>query len=378
MHHNYRTWIEISRSALHNNINNIYHLIAPSQLAVVIKANGYGHGLRQVAQIVADNHKVSWFCTASIEEALELRALGITKPLLVLAYKHHDYREALTNTIDIAVYDYKTVEEINNVGAQFNKKGQVHIKVDTGMARLGLQPQEAVGFIKKIKKNYPFVTIAGILTHVADKDNLDQTFTYEQLNKFDTILEELKKENINIPVTHALSSGVLELPSAKNYYMARAGTNIYGFWSSDISKIRTKKVRTDFALAPILTWKTRIIQCKKIPAGSYVGYACTFKAQRDSTIAVLPVGYVDGYPRSLANKSYTLVNNCYAPVIGLISMNLMMIDVTDVPQVTTGTEVTLLGPQEKVHASFFAELLNTINIELTTRLNPHIPRIITE
>lgn len=371
-----RTWIEISKTALIHNITALSTLISPSQLGVVIKAHAYGHGLLEVGQIASACPQVSFLCVAGIDEALLLRAAGITKPILTLAYSSGSFTQAIMHDIALTVYNYETVEQLRIAAQACGKKARIHIKVDTGMSRLGITPETLIEFIKKIQD--PHIIIEGALTHISDKDIHDQSFTNQQLDQFDAVLKQLAQEQIIIPITHAFSSGALELAPERHYSMARVGTNIYGLWSSAISQYRITQKNPDFILKPVLTWKTRIIQIKTIPAGSFVGYARTFQTTKETRIAVLPIGYWDGYPRGLANKSVVIINGKPAPVLGIISMNLTTVDITDIPEAQVGDQVTLIGDHPHASATHCAKLLGTLNIELTTRINPTITRIIVD
>lgn len=366
-----RTWIELNASALNHNISTLAQLIAPSQFGAVIKANAYGHGLVPMAQLVDKHPQVSWICVAGIEEALIVRSLGITKPVLTLAYRYENLDEAVQQNIAITVYDEEMIALCNTTAFRLKKAVNLHIKIDTGMSRLGFTFAQFNQLVTHIAQRYPYVVVQGLMTHVCDKDNNDQQFTLSQFALFDKTIALYQKPVL----TQVISSGVVDMPQAHNYNFARVGTNMYGFWSSAAARQRAEKMLPTIELKPVMTWKARIIHIKSIPAGAFVGYGCTYQAQRSMRIAILPVGYYDGYARNLSNKSRVLVHNTPVSVLGIVSMNLIAIDVTDVPA-HVGDEVILLGNHPAVHADTHAALLNTINIAFTTGINPTIDRII--
>ncbi|MFA6066774.1 MAG: alanine racemase [Candidatus Babeliaceae bacterium] len=372
------SWVEISRSALIHNSTIIKQLIYPSHLAVVVKANAYGHGILEIAQIVDTIPDVHMICVAQVEEAVQLQKSGIKKTFLSLAYMPENCHDAIKNTIALALYNLHDAQRLHEAALLLDKQAVVHVKIDTGMSRLGIAPQEAVAFIQFVHKHFPRITIAGIFTHLGDKDQTDISFSEKQLALFDTMLAELHQAGIRIPLTHALSSGVLEYAHDKKYSLARCGTNIYGLWSSDNSKKRAQCIMPGLELLPVLSWKSRIIQIKDIPAGSSVGYGKTFIAANPMKIAVISIGYADGYPRALSNKGIVKIGNHYAPVIGIVSMNLTAVDITPVPDVCIGDHVTLLGPDTQISADALAQLTGTINIEITTRISSTIKRIVVD
>ncbi len=366
-----RTWLEISQRAFHHNVTQIKSLIGSTALGVVVKANAYGHGMIEIATIAEHNPAISWLFTAGTQEAQELRAHGSKKPILAMAYLDSSPEEVICQNIRIALYEYSEAQILDKIAQKLGKKVLVHIKIDTGMSRLGLLPEEAVNFIQKII-NFKNIEIEGIFTHLADTNNPDLSYSYKQLEEFDKILEQLTLLKIKIPIVHALSSGALLFK--KKYSLVRVGTNIFGFWKSPIQEERFTQHAPDFYLEPVATWKTCITHMQIVAPGSSVGYARTFIAERPTTIAVVPVGYADGYARTLAHKAQVLVHSTYAPVLGIISMNLMALDVTDCGSVTVGDEVILMGKEPYTTATHTARLLGTINNEFATRISPLIER----
>lgn len=366
-----RTWIEINRSALFHNIDQLSDLVKPSDYAAVIKANAYGHGLVETGKLVNEHPAVTALCVAHIAEALSLRAAGINKSLIVVApFFDTHVDQAIRENIEFTVYNYETLKHLQNQAQTVSKKAKIHIKIDTGMTRLGFQPTEIGAIIDFCTSHCPALEVKGIMTHISDKDNEDSTFTQSQLHQFNQLISNYKQLLL---VTHALSSGALECAQNYPHSFARVGTNMYGYWSSAISKERILALQPHFSLQPVLTWKTRIMQIKMIAPGAFVGYACTFQAKKPMTIAVLPIGYWDGYPRALSNKGYVIIKGQRAPILGIVSMNLTVVDISGIPA-QVNDEVILLGTE--ITADQLAAWCNTINIEFTTRINPLIPRII--
>lgn len=374
---NNRTWVEISASAFNHNIDQLKRLAPCHEVAVTVKSNAYGHGLHQIAMLADAHPGVDWLCTAHSDEALSLRRAGIKKPILNLVYcDPQDLAECIKQHIAVTITDSLALAAIAKVAEELKLKALVHIKMDTGLNRLGVSHEyQDDAFIRAMK--HPHISLQGIFTHISDKDNNDQSYTKKQIAFFNSMIAQLRHHGIVVPRTHVLSSGALEFASSNDHHsMIRPGTNIYGLWSSMISQQRIGAQYADFSLQPVMSWKTRIIQIKHLPANTSVGYARTHITSRPTTIAILPVGYFDGYPRGLSNKAQVMIRGTLVPVIGIVSMNLIVIDITDVPQAQINDEVILLGPHPGITATDIATLLGTINIEITTRINPTISRIL--
>lgn len=308
----------------------------------------------EVASILEGNSAVSWLFTAGIAEACAVRSAGSTKPILALAYTDGLLSKAIEHNIDVTVYDYATVQALDTCAAQFKKKARVHIKVDTGMSRLGLLPHEVMEFITYVQENYKNIELYGIFTHCADTNNTDLSYTNTQLLLFDTLLEQLKSAHITIPCVHALASGALFLP--QKYPMVRVGTALYGFWKSDVQKKRFLACDPEFTLYPVLTWKAHVIHVK-------------------SGCAVVSVGYADGYPRDLMHNAHVIINGCAAPVLTLY-MNTMVVDIATIADVQVGTQVVVVGDYPGITATDLAQKLGTINNEIVTRISPTITRYV--
>lgn len=370
-----RTWIEISRDAVLHNLKQLKNIVgSDTQIAPVIKGNAYGHGLIQIAQICQESQDVNWVCVFSLSEALTLRDNGFTKSILVLGYADVDLDLAIINSIDLIGYDYKLITDLNEKASKLKIPAYVHIKVDTGLSRLGLPPSEALEMIKKVM-HLPWIKIRGLMSHFSESDAQDQAFTIKQLSAFTNLVEELKKENITIPFIHtANTTGIIRFNSC-HFNLVRTGGGTYGLYKSNsIKDLGERKYLMDFKLA--LTWKSKVMQIKKLPIGSYVSYARTFVTFRDTKIAIIPVGYWDGYSRYLSNKGTVYINGISAPVIGRVCMNMLIADVTDIANISIGDEVILVGNQPGIRPDDIAQLTGTINYEVTIRIQPSIARII--
>jgi len=375
-----RTWIELNQPALLNNVKNLKKLTQGTQLGFVVKSNAYGHGLLPVSLLLEMLPEVTWLFTIGFQEGCILRSHGITKKILALGYHDLDPREAIINHIDIPIAhpDYALMDYLNVQAQGLMQKASVHLKIETGLGRLGCAEHEIVPFARYIKEQCPYIDLHGMYTHLSDPNHEDLEYTHHQLDTFNHVVQTLKDNNIHIPCTHVLASGSLSLPFPNKpeyrYSTVRIGGNLYGLWKSELQKQRFHAIDESIKLEPILTWKTQILHLGHYPAGSCIGYTRTYTTKRNSVIAVLPVGYTDGYPRMLSNNAHALVNGVLAPVAGIVSMNLMAIDVTDVPGAAVGMEVSLIGPHHGITADELAHNAGTISNELLTRLNPGIER----
>lgn len=368
------TWLEINTAALEHNILNYKSVCKPAFLAPVIKSNAYGHGIELVAQFFDKQDAIDILCVVSLSEAIHLRTIGIQKPLLVLSILDRNLEHAVIRDIAVVVYDLATVIELNRLGKLHSKKALVHVKVDTGLSRLGLLKENAINFIEYIHQ-LPFITVQGIFTHYANSENKDQTYTNHQLTIFNTVIEHLEAKGIHIPLRHTSCSAALTANIGAHHTLVRAGIGIYGLWPSADNKQITQKLYPQFSLRPALTWKTRVIHVKEIPAGSYIGYNLTHKVSTTSQIATLPIGYWDGYDRRLANKGMVCIKRHIVPVVGIVAMNLTMVNVTGL-DVAVGDEVTVLGNDTGLTADDIAQKCSTINYEIVTRINTSLPRLL--
>lgn len=339
----------------------------------VIKADGYGHGAVPIARELEPMDIIHGFAVATEEEAVILRKAGIAKPLLVLGYTFpYSYQEMIANDIKMAVFRKDTLHRLSETAAAMGKQAGVHIKVDTGMSRIGIYPdEEGMEFVKTALQT-PHIAVEGIFTHFAKADEENKTPARKQLELFRNFIDRIQKETgYRIPLCHcANSAAMLELREA-DMDAARAGIALYGLWPSK------ETARDRVYLRPAMELKSRIIYVKEIEAGTGVGYGGTFTAPGRMRIATVPAGYGDGYPRGLSNKGYVLVHGKKVPIIGRICMDQFMIDVTDIPGVTEGDTVTLIGRDGKKEITMeeLGELSGRFNYELACCIGKRVPRI---
>jgi alanine racemase len=367
-------WIELSRSALLHNATTFRRLIGRDiALMAVVKANAYGHGMLPVAKTVVESC-VDWLGVFTTVEGIALREAGINVPILVLgATLREQIDGAVEAGLRLSIMSTSGVRDL--LDHPSCARVPVHIKLETGTNRQGLLSRELPETIALLRN--AGVAIEGAYTHFADiEDTTDHTFAAGQIDRFGALLEQL---DVTIPIPHTACTAATILFPNTHFSMVRVGIGLFGLWPSKETQVSaTSLKRNGLDLTPVMTWKTRIAQIKDVPAGDYVGYGRTFRATRHSRIAVLPVGYADGYDRNLSSGAHTLLRGTRAPVVGRICMNLTMVDVTDVAQARAGDEVILLGAQgdESVSAEDLARLADTINYEIVTRAAPGSPRIL--
>lgn len=357
------TWTEVNLDAIAQNVKNIKKLIGEKkELMAVVKGNAYGHDILEVSPVVLENGATR-LAVARLEEAIFLRKAGITVPILVLGLTLKPQAESLVSyDITPAVCEFEMIEKLSELAVQMNKRTKIHLKVDTGMGRIGIFPDDVLRFIKRIKalKN---VEIEGIFTHFSVADEKDKVYTEEQFRKFIEILTILEKEGIKIPIKHVgNSAALLDLPHMW-LDMVRPGIAIYGLYPS-------KEVKKSINLIPAQQFKTKIVFIKELPRGESISYGRTYITKRRRRVASLPVGYADGYNRLLSNQGEVLVRGQRVPIIGRVCMDQCMIDVTNLTQVEIGDEVVLWGRQgeEMITVEEIAQKIRTINYEIV-----HLP-----
>lgn len=370
----YNSWVEISRSALVNNLR-LYRIIIgkKTKIMAIVKSNAYGHGMAEVAKAV--EKKVDWFGVVNVDEALALRKNEIKKPILVLSYyDKKKIKEAIRKNISLVVYDLAQAKEISWVAKKIRKQAKIHLKVDTGASRLGVLSNKFVQFARAIRK-IPNLSIEGIFSHFAASEE-NQKYTEKQLEKFNRLQDELEKLGIKIPLKHFACSAATLVKKESHFNLVRLGLSLYGLWPSPETKKMILKKYPWFQLKPALAWKTKVIQVKELPKNTYVGYGCTYRTKKKTKIAILPVGYFEGYDRHLGNQGEVIIRGKKCGVIGRICMNLTIVDVTGVKQVKAGDEAVLLGRvgRLEVTADDLARKVGTINYEIVTRIDPNLER----
>ncbi|EES51046.1 alanine racemase [Clostridium botulinum] len=364
-------WAEIDLDAIAYNMKNIKKLAQNKDVIAVVKADCYGHGALDVVPTLLENG-ASRLAVAVLTEAIELRNNNVTAPIMILGYTpEYLFEEVVNYDIEQTVYDLEYAKKLSHLAIKFNKKAKIHIAIDTGMGRIGFIPNEKA--IKDIKKIYNLkgLDVIGIFTHFSTSDETDKEYTNEQFNKFTSFIDMLSKVGVKIPIKHTSNSGaIIDLP--KTYLdSVRAGIILYGYYPSDeINKDNIK-------LKPALTLKASLTRVQELDINSYISYGKTFKTERKSIIATLPIGYADGYSRLLAPGAKVIINGQFAPIVGRICMDQCMIDVTDIDNVNVGDEVIILGEDGnlKLTANDLANSMGTINYEILCMLKYRIPRV---
>lgn len=364
-------WAEINLDNLANNIREVRRVTNPkTKVSAVIKADGYGHGAVAIAQTLLENG-ADRFAVATLSEALQLRKEFKETQIMVLGYTpEHLAQEIIQNNIIQTIYSLEQAKEFSKVAKQLNKNIVVHIKIDSGMNRLGMLCSEGtVNTVLQISKLDNLV-IEGIYTHFAAADELDKTYTKMQVEKFSKIVEQIEKKGLTIPIKHVSNSAaIIDMPEF-NFDMVRAGIMLYGLYPSQ--SVNHERVN----LKEVMCLKAKIAQVKEIEAGSGISYGLTYKCEHKTKIATLPIGYADGYTRMLSNKAKVLVKNKIVPVLGNICMDQCIIDVTNL-DVKMGDEVVLYGGDNKdgISIDSVANLLNTINYEIVCMVDKRVPRV---
>ena len=369
-----RVWAEVDLDAIWENMVHMKENIAENtKILAVIKTDGYGHGGVPIAKMLEQLDFMFGYAAATYEEAHVLREAGVKKPILILGYTFpYCYEELIREEIRPAVYRRDTVEELAAAAAKVGKKAKVHIKVDTGMGRIGITPdEEGLEFVRFLIE-HPELEVEGIFTHFAKSDEADKTSANHQLELFQNFIDKIQTElGITIPVKHCSNSAaILEMPQA-NMDMVRAGITTYGLYPSE-------EVSKDIVpLRAAMSLYSHIVYCKMIHAGQSVSYGGLFTAQKDTRVATIPVGYGDGYPRSLSGRGYVLIHGKRAPILGRVCMDQFMVDISEIPEAMDGDKVTLLGMDgtERITAEELGELSGRFNYEFVCDLGKRIPRV---
>lgn len=370
------TWVEIDRTALLANIQTCRTCVGPRcRIMALVKGNAYGHGLLESARVLLEAG-VDALGVEAIGEAVTLRTAGVSCSILVVG-PIPDANLALLLFHHITPL-LVSLEQVQRVGAFIHQRGcelEVHVKFDTGMHRQGIMTDELPELFT-VLATYPGLLIGGVATHMARADEVEHPeWTWRQLDHFRAVIAALAAAGVQTPVKHAANSAAMLLWPETHLDMVRVGIACYGFWPGEAVRCATAGKLT---LRPVMTWKTRVAAIKQVRDGCAVGYNGSYTTTREARIATLPIGYYDGYARSLSNRGQVLIHGQRAPVCGRVSMNLTTVDVTDIPTVQPGDEVVLLGRQAAglISAEEMAAWLGTIHYEVTTRINPLIPRVV--
>ena len=376
---NYLKWVEIEESAPDWNLRQLRACSENGQylpICAVVKANAYGHGVREITNLLPS---ADWFAVNSLDEGLELRYNGIERPILLLGHVLLDkLAEAIEADLRLTIYNTETLEMLKKT-ASLEKPARIHIKIETGTNRQGILPEDIPEFISRAAR-IPEIEIEGLSTHFANiEDTLNHEYAVEQLHRFEEVLRLIRDAGVHPEVIHTACTAATILFPETHFNMLRTGIGLYGLWPSRETFLSAQTAgRSVPDLKPVLSWKTRVAQIKTIPSGSFVGYGCTFRTNRKTRLGVLPVGYADGYDRGCGNSAHVLIMGKRAPLLGRVCMNLIMVDLTDIPQSRLEDEVVLLGKDgdENISAEMMAEWAGTINYEIVTRISPFMPRVI--
>ena len=366
----FQNWIELSTSAVEHNAAQFKQWLGvDTQIAGVIKSNAYGHGLVEMAILYERCKNIASLCVINLSEAVLVRQHNIKKPILILGYIDLSYDLIVKHDIQIVLYDLDIAYQLNEVGKKHQKQILIHIKFDTGMSRLGIVASELNDFITKLK-NFPWLSIAGVFSHLAEGYNSDRTHGQESV--FHAI-EALKADNVlsQNTITHISNSHAILTTQHKNYGFARVGIGLYGYLQKYSPAIQSK-------LLPVLSLKTKILQIKSVPAGALIGYDGMFQASAEMTIAILAIGYNEGIDALLSNCGKVIVNGQFAPIIGRVCMNLTIIDISQISGCTTGQTVTILGKEGNISISAYdwSAITKASVYNHLTKLSAIVPKII--
>ncbi len=364
-------WAEINLDNLENNIKEIRRVSKSKDIIAVIKADGYGHGALEIADTLLLNGATR-IAVAILAEAVELREGGITCPIMILGYTQPQGAETLIKyDIEQMVTSYDAALELSNRAVILNKRAKLHIKLDTGMGRIGFLPNtQSVEEVYKISM-LPNIELVGLFSHFSSADEKDKGYTEKQLNRFKWFNEELNKRGVFIPILHtANSAAIIDLPEA-HFDAVRPGIILYGYYPS--REVMLKKI----SLKPVMTLKANVVHVKTLNTGEAVSYGRKFITQKETVIATLPIGYADGYSRLLIGKAKVIYKGKLLPVVGRICMDQCMIDASEAPDIKVGDEVILMGEEGgvKFNADDIAEALGTINYEVTCMISKRVPRV---
>ncbi|MGZ3646641.1 MAG: alanine racemase [Ktedonobacteraceae bacterium] len=367
------TWVEIDLSAIANNTRQIQSLIGPNvRILASLKADAYGHGALKVARTVLQNG-ASILGVATLIEAIPLREAGIHAPILVFGYvPHWQMREAVRLQLTLTLYSIDAAQALSRAAQALNQSVKVHVKVDTGMGRLGIRAEDSNEIVELLHEinSLPRLELEGIFTHFAMADTQDLTHARMQLSRFLHVLQRIDEKHMRPSLVHAANSAAtLSLPEA-HFDMVRPGIALYGLDPSS-------EVPLPAEFRPALSFKTQVAQVKDVPEGECISYGCTYITDRPTRIAILPVGYADGFRRAPTNWGYVLVHEHEAPLLGRVCMDQCIIDITHIPHVRVGDEVVLIGQQGRASltAEQVAQRLGTINYEVVSEILARVPRV---
>ena len=344
-----------------------------TKIMAVVKTDAYGHGAVPIAALIESLDYLWGFATATVDEAVELRKAGIEKPILILGYTFPEcYKDIVKYEIRQTVFALDMAQQLSKEAVRQNKKAYIHVKLDTGMGRIGYQNTQEAVRETALMKELPMIEMEGVFTHFANADMENQEYTLKQIGKFKEMVCAMEEAGVTFAMKHCANSAAIIEQSEQKFDLVRAGIISYGLWPSD-------EVKKDVVqLKPILSLKSHVVHVKTVESGTCVSYGSTWVAKGIRKIATVPIGYGDGYPRSLSNKGYVLIEGCKVPIVGRVCMDQMMVDVTDIPEeIKIGDRVTLIGQDGDlcITAEELGILSGRFNYELVCDLGNRIPRI---
>ncbi len=374
------SWIETDVGAFARNVRALSARLAPqAALAAVVKSDAYGHGVKLLAP-VALREGVRMLAVVTLQEGLQARELvGVGPEIIVLGHvPASGFADAARAQLELTIYDPAEIDALADAARRAGRRLRLHVKLETGTHRQGVTPDEAL-LMARLIADRPDLELRGLSTHFADiEDTTDHRFAMGQLEVFRETVRRLEAESLRPALLHSSCSAATILFPETHLDVARAGIGLYGLWPSRETLVSAKERGFgSFELDPVMAWKCVVAQVKGVPRGAYVGYGRTFRATRPMRIAVLPVGYYEGYARAISGRAHVLVDGQRAAVVGRICMNMFMVDVTDLPAVRSGSVAVLLGRSgdETIRAEDLASWAGTIHYEIVSRIHPSIPRI---
>ena len=363
------TIAEINLKAIRNNVRRLRERVQPAEVMAVVKADAYGHGAIPVAQ-TALAAGASQLAVALLEEGIELRRAQIAAPILVFGgFFEKQIDSFIENDLHFTLYDLRLAEIVSRRAQALGRVAQAHVKIDTGMGRVGLLPAEVIKVIPAMAK-LPHLELIGLCTHFASSDSRDKTYAHRQLEQFNAIVQQLAQRDLRFKYLHAANSGaILDLPQSY-FNLVRPGMIMYGYYPSD-------ETSESIPLEPAMSLRTEILHVKRVPAGTFISYNSTFQTHETTTIATLPIGYADGVPRRFSSNFEVLVRGRRCPLIGRVCMDQIMIDLGDMQDVHASEEVVLLGKQgdEEISICEWCRRLETIPYEVTCGISRRVARI---
>lgn len=378
----YLSWIELSERAVKKNIAALSKAAGGKSLAISIKANAYGHGIEEICQLLSKQAAVEYVTVHSLEEAARARAAGWERRIMLLGpFQLNEAADVIELEVEPVIFELQQLKALHQRAAKKKTKVATHLKLETGTNRQGITEDELIKFSEAYKRSEWLQRPYGASTHFANiEDTTNHDYAQFQLNNFSRLISTMRSLGISPKIRHTASSAATILFDKTHFDMVRPGIAAYGCWPSKETYLSYRLLggKNDL-FEPVLSWKTRVTHLKKVAADSFVGYGCTYRTTSPTKLAILPIGYYDGFARELSNQAYVLIDGNRAPVRGRICMNLTMVDISDIKSVKLEDEVVLIGRSgdEAVTAESLASLYHSINYEVLARLSPSTPRMIT-